>query len=151
MQINVVDIITHNNTLIITPNLSEGYSIVMVVINGVDYSNQIDNMNSAFSFLASGSLVDGLDVEDPLNCTLHIYIETAINLHISDIRAFVYEQGVDDFSDIAGETTVTYSPADAMAIVDGVVKYEYFTAVTVTAVARSTAGKNYRFAYYQES
>ncbi len=150
VQINVVDIITHNNTLIITPNLSEGYSIVMVVINGVDYSNQIDNMNSAFSFLASGSLVDGLDVEDPLNCTLHIYIETAINLHISDIRAFVYEQGVDDFSDIAGETTVTYSPADAMAIVDGVVKYEYFTAVTVTAVARSTAGKNYRFAYYQE-
>lgn len=150
LKVETVSIISHGNILSINPVLSEGYSVVTVIINGQDYSMQINDMNSQFSFNVSGDLVNSLDVHDNDNNTIKIYFITAINLHISSIRAYVFEQGVDTFSDIAGDTTITYNPADTMVIVNGVIKYEYFTNVTVTAVARSTPEKIYRFAYYQE-
>lgn len=150
LKVETVEMVTHGNTLIVMPILSEGYSVVAVIINGVNYSSQISNPNAQFSLTIADAIVDGLDVHDSNNNTLLLYFVTAINLHVSSIRGFVYEIEIDGYSDIAGDTIVTYNPEDTMVIVGDTVKYEYFTNVRVSAVARSTPEKTYRFAYYQE-
>ncbi|MDD4315914.1 MAG: hypothetical protein PHC84_02010 [Clostridia bacterium] len=150
LRIETVSIVTHGNTLAVMPILAEGYSVVAIIINGINYTSQISNLNAQFGIIVSGELVNNLDVHDSDNNTLLLYFVTAIDLHVSSIRGFVYEMEVDGYSDVAGDTIVTYNPDDTMAIVNGTIKYEYFTNVTVSAVARSTPEKTYRFAYYQE-
>lgn len=154
LRVETVEIITHGNTLNIKTITSEGYSVRAVIINGEDYTAEIaaggGNINSQFGLWMSGDILSKMDVHNADKNTLQIRFITDIDMHISSIRAFVYEQGVDTFSDIAGNTTAEYAPADTMKIIDGKIKYEYFTEVTVTAVAISTPEKTYRFAYFQE-
>ncbi len=150
LKVETVQMVTHGNVLAIMPILSEGYSVVAVIINGSNYTAKISNPNMQFGLSVAGDIVNSLDVHDDGNNTLLLYFITAIDLHVSSIRGFVYEIEVDGYSDIAGDTIVTYNPDNTMVVVGNTVKYEYFTNVSVSAVARSTPEKTYRFAYYQE-
>lgn len=145
LSLAVMDIIAHNNPLVITPTLNEGYSVTRIMINGEEIN--MVNKNSQFNDSVN-NYVSGLNVHDPDNDTIYIYYATSINLHTSSIRAWVYEVNIDGYSDIAGTTTVTYTPGPVLD--NNIEKYEYFTSVRAEASAQSTYDKIYRFSHYEE-
>lgn len=149
LLVECVYVVSYGNLMPIRPILSEGYSVIDLIINDVYYTPHISNLNAQFNLNISGELVSNLDVYAQTNI-IKLEFTTNINFHKSDIRAFVYESGIDDFSDVAGDTTIIYNPEDTMVIIDNQVKYEYFTHVTAIASARVLPDKTYRFAYFQE-